>query len=68
MPDLLPWPPQQREFNPLLTVKRAAYLASVSEATIRRAIREGRLPFVRIGRSIRIRSDDFDAFMEPSDG
>lgn len=67
MNELSVWPPRrQGEFNPLLTVKRAAFLASVSEATIRRAIREGRLPFVRVGRSIRIHHDDFEAFVAPS--
>ena len=51
--------------RPLLTVERAAFLASVSEATIRRAIRDGRLSSVRIGRSVRIRPDDLDAFLAP---
>lgn len=52
--------------RPLLTVKRAAFLASVSEATIRRAIRDGRLVSVSIGRSVRIRPEDLDAFLTPS--
>lgn len=69
MLELSDWPERRtQELNPLLTVKRAAYLASVSEATIRRAIREGRLPSVRIGRSVRIRPDDFDAFQASSRG
>ena len=54
--------------RPLLTVERAAFLASVSEATIRRAIRDGRLVSVRIGRSVRIRPEDLDAFLAPSSG
>ena len=49
--------------RPLLTVERAAFLASVSEATIRRAIRDHRLPVVSIGRSIRIRPEAFEAFI-----
>lgn len=53
--------------QPLLTVKRAAFLASVSEATIRRAIRDGRLASVRIGRSVRIRPDRLDALLSASD-
>jgi len=54
--------------RPLLTVERAAFLASVSEATIRRAIRDGRLTSVRIGRAVRIRPEDLDAFLAPSSG
>lgn len=54
--------------RPLLTVERAAFLASVSEATIRRAIRDGRLASIRIGRSVRIRPDDLEAFLAPSNG
>lgn len=53
--------------RPLLTVERAAFLASVSEATIRRAIRDGRLAHVRIGRAVRIRPEDLDAFFAASD-
>lgn len=52
--------------RPLLTVERAAYLASVSEATIRRAIRDSRLASVRIGRSLRIRPEDLEAFLGSS--
>ncbi len=52
--------------RPLLTVERAAYLASVSEATIRRAIRDGRLASIRIGRSVRISPDNLEAFLAPS--
>jgi excisionase family DNA binding protein len=52
--------------RPLLTVARAAFLASVSEATIRRAIREGRLPRVQVGRAVRICPADFEVFVTSS--
>lgn len=53
--------------RPLFTVERAAFLSAVSEATIRRAIRDGRLACVRVGRSVRIRPEDLEAFLAPSD-
>lgn len=53
--------------RPLLTVERAAFLAAVSEATIRRAIRDGRLACVRIGRAVRVRPEALEAFLVSSD-
>jgi excisionase family DNA binding protein len=41
----------------LLTVREVAALFQVSEKTIRRMIATGQVPFVRIGRSIRIRPE-----------
>lgn len=49
----------------LLTVRDVAALDSCSEKTVRRAIDEGLLKFVRIGpgrRSIRIKPDDHAAY------
>lgn len=57
----------ESSMRPLLTVERAAFLSAVSEATIRRAIRDGRLACVRVGRSVRIRPEDLEAFLAPSD-
>jgi excisionase family DNA binding protein len=46
-----------------LTVKEAAAYVKVSELTIRRAIREGRLKAYKIGRQIRIDEADLIDFM-----
>lgn len=45
-----------------LPVSEAATHLSVSEATIRRAIRAGKLPHIRLGRLVRVAVDDLDAF------
>lgn len=54
--------------RPLLTVERAAFLSAVSEATIRRAIRDGRLACVRVRRAVRIRPEDLETFLFTSGG
>ncbi|OKI34584.1 hypothetical protein A6A25_25285 [Saccharothrix sp. CB00851] len=45
-----------------LSVGDAAARLSVSEATIRRAIRSGELAHVRIGRAVRVAVVDLDAY------
>lgn len=44
----------------LTTVPEAAELLTVSESTVWRLIRDGRLPVVRIGRSTRVRETDLN--------
>jgi len=57
--------PVFREFMaPLLKVSDAALVLAVSVKTIRRMIDRHDLPSVRIGRAIRIRSDDLQFFMD----
>jgi excisionase family DNA binding protein len=46
----------------LLPVLEAAAFLSVSEATVRRAIRAGELPCVRIGRLVRVSLADLVEF------
>lgn len=41
----------------------AAYLA-VTDVTLRRMIRRGEIPHTRVGRSIRLRLVDLDAYLE----
>ena len=48
----------------LLTVFDCARLAANSPAFWRKMIDEGRIAVVRIGRSVRIRRQDFEAFLE----
>lgn len=46
-----------------LTVDEVAKHARVSKMTIYRLVRDGELVSVRIGRSIRIRTDSVDAYL-----
>ena len=48
----------------LLTVRNVADATGLSELTIRKAINEGALPAKRIGKSVRIRPVDLDAWVE----
>lgn len=50
--------------SPLLTIRQAADLLSISERTMRRIIQRGEVPTVRmLGRVIRVRPADLDAFL-----
>jgi excisionase family DNA binding protein len=46
-----------------LTVHEVADLLRVSTMTVYRLIKSGDLPAVRIGKSLRLREDDVDAFI-----
>ena len=48
----------------LLTLEDACERLQVSEATIRRLVKDGELRVVRIGRAIRVRPEDLDAFID----
>lgn len=48
----------------LLTIADAAELLAVCEFTVRRLIWRGDLPFVRVGRSLRIRRTELEAWIE----
>lgn len=48
----------------LLTVEQLAKRLSVNPMTVRRMIRRGQIAAVRIGRAIRFRPEDIDAFLE----
>ncbi|KAA2267198.1 helix-turn-helix domain-containing protein [Solihabitans fulvus] len=48
----------------LLAALEAAECLSVSEVTVRRAIRSGELPCIRIGRAVRISVEDLRAFAD----
>ena len=54
----------QNDKQLLVTVGQAAKLLAVSDFTIRRAVWSGRLRSVRLGRSVRLRSDDLQQFIE----
>lgn len=48
----------------LRTVAEVAALLRVHEKTVRSWIADGRLPVVRAGRAVRVRSTDLEAFIE----
>jgi excisionase family DNA binding protein len=49
----------------LLTVAAVADRLKVHPITVRRLIKAGRLPVVRVGRAVRVRASDVDAFARP---
>jgi excisionase family DNA binding protein len=53
------------ESERLLTVKEVAEMCRVHEVTIRRHIRDGRLPVLRAGRALRVRRSDVERFLSP---
>ena len=50
----------------LLTVAEVAQLFKLNQQTVRNWIDRGELPSVRVGRRVRIRWADVEAFMEPA--
>ena len=49
----------------LLTVSEVAQRLRLHEMTVRRHIRSGQLPAVRVGRRIRVREEDLAEFVRP---
>ena len=49
----------------LLTVREVAERLRVHPITVRRHIKAGRLQAVRVGRSVRVRESDLEAFLRP---
>ena len=47
----------------LMKIEDAAQKLQVYKSQVRRLISNGQLPAVKIGKSVRIRSDDWDQFM-----
>lgn len=48
----------------LLTIREASRLLGVAETTLRDWLYEGRLPFYRLGRCIRLKQKDIITFRE----
>ena len=59
--------PSHRPPETFLTVAEAADVLRVSKMTVLRIIHAGEMPAHRIGRSIRIRERDFDAYLRGAD-
>jgi len=47
-----------------MTLKEVAEAARVSDSTVRRWVRNSELPAYRLGRQLRVRSDEFEAFLD----
>lgn len=50
--------------EPLMTIAEIAQHTRLSERTIRRAIATGAFPTIRVGRTIRVRTTDLNAFLQ----
>lgn len=48
----------------VLDIREAAAYLAVTDTTLRRMIRRGEIPHTRVGRSIRFRLVDLDAYLE----
>lgn len=55
--------PGKQHREPLLTVREAAERCRLSVRQMRRHIEQGRLRVVRLGRSVRIRPNDLERFI-----
>jgi excisionase family DNA binding protein len=53
--------------EPLLDVRAVADVLVVSTKTVRRMIADGRIPTVRVGRSVRIRAADLNRLINSRD-
>lgn len=51
-------------FAGLLTIPEVAELLKVSAWTVRRLQRQRKIPFVKVGRSVRFRRSDLAAYLE----
>ena len=56
--------PESTVQKAVLTTKEAAAYLSISLPTLHRLLRAGELPHLRLGRVIRFRVEDLDAFLE----
>ena len=53
----------QTSSGDLLTVEQAADYLNITEHFVRRLIRERRIPFLKVGRLVRLRRSDIDAYL-----
>ena len=54
---------QDRQANPLMTVKEVATYLAVTERTIYRLVKENRLPAYKVGGQWRFKAEMLDAWM-----
>ena len=55
-----PWPEEMA----ILTYPEAAHYLRISEATLRHKVQYREVPFFRLGRSVRFRRKELDAFID----
>lgn len=58
-----PFPHDSRRPPQYLTAPEIAAYLRVSKMTVYRLVSEGILPAIRVGRSLRVRSDDFRTYL-----
>ena len=51
-------------FGPLISIPQLARLVNLSDATIRRMVRRGEIPAMRVGRGVRVSALDWQAYLE----
>jgi len=56
--------PPHTSLRSLLTAARVAEILNVSLRTVRRLIKDGKLPIVHVGRSVRIRPEALEALID----
>lgn len=54
----------RNKFEPLLTVQEVARRLALSPRTIRDKVLDGRIPFVKVDRSVRFRWSDIEEWIE----
>lgn len=52
------------QVNPLLTTLQAADRLGISKRTMQMLMAERKIPYLKIGRSVRIRPEDVESFVE----
>lgn len=52
------------KISPLLTTQEAAGLLGIGKRTLQVLMAERKFPYLRIGRSVRLRVEDIEAFIE----
>ncbi len=62
-PELSVAMPTSPGHTPWLTPRLAAASINVSESSVRRLLKRGKLPFSKVGSAIRIHQNDIEAFM-----
>ena len=54
---------ENEKSEPLMTVNEVAKIENTSEKTVRRRIKAGELPYIKLGRLIRVRPKDHRAYL-----
>ena len=55
---------ESKKLPRLITASEVSHILGLGESTVYLLIQRGELPCVRIGRAVRVKQDDLDAFIE----